>query len=63
MATVITAEKGLILTSGLKFCTLRTAKGGTKNAELVRWVYNFLNFKQLQLFSKKKVDKNHEKND
>ena len=36
MATVITAEKGLILTSGLKFCTLRTVKGGTKNAELVR---------------------------
>ena len=35
MATVITAEKGLILTSGLKFCTLRTINGGTKNAELV----------------------------
>ena len=35
MATIITAEKGLILTSGLKFCTLSTINGGTKNAELV----------------------------
>ena len=34
MATIITAEKGLILTSGLKFCTLSTINGGTKNAEL-----------------------------
>ena len=35
MATIITAEKGLILTSGLKFCALKTINGGTKNAELL----------------------------